>query len=325
MLTSILGLRAPLPHILTPNFLTLTLLPSDSDKSPTSPRSSSQALPSPAPKNTQQDGPSLKTLATISALSGTLGLAAMTAAQSLTGYLLLLALFGPAGAKSYMKEFLRADVTALPPGHTAARAAMARDPRYTVFLALFATASAALPEELLKYLPVLWLQRRRRGDEKRGGEQQVSHREKLDRRAAVSAAAAASLGFALVELAAYAQAAGSSASGPPLAVTLLERALVAFPGHVATAVLSASRGAGAQGSGWRGVLSAVAPSVAYHALFDFILFGSSAWVGGHVGWVHPEGWRAVVGTLGACVCVQGVLYAHTAREWLGWGRKTKEE
>lgn len=325
MLTSILGLRAPLPHILTPNFLTLTLLPSDSDKSPTSPRSSSQT-PSPTPKNTQQDGPSLKTLATISALSGTIGLAAMTAAQSLTGYLLLLALFGPAGARSYMKEFLRVDVSALTPDHTAARAAMARDPRYTIFLALFAAASAALPEELLKYLPVLWLQRRRRGGEKRGGEQQqVSHQKELDKRAAMTAAAAASLGFALVELAAYAQAAGSSASGPPLAVTLLERVLIAFPGHVATAVLSALRGAGAQGSGWRGVLSAVAPSVAYHALFDFILFGSSAWVGGHVGWVHPEGWRAVVGTLGACVCVQGVLYAHTAREWLGWGRKPKRE
>lgn len=321
MLTSVLGMRAALTHILTPNFLTLPLLPSDSDKSPTTSLS-----PSPT-SGPQQDGaPSLKALATISALSGTIGLAAMTAAQSLTGYLLLLTLFGPAGARSYMKEFLRADVSALPPEHITARAAMAREPRYTIFLALFATVSAALPEELLKYLPVLWLQRRQRTrtEKQQGGEQRDSH-QKLDKRAAVTVATAASLGFALVELAAYIQVAASSATGPPLAVTLLERVLVAFPGHVATAVLSASRGADAQGSGWRGVLSAVAPSVAYHALFDFILFGSSAWVGGHVGWVHPEGWRAVVGTLGACVCVQAVLYAHTAREWLGWGEKAKGE
>lgn len=319
MLTSVLGLRSPLTNILNPNFLTLTLLPSDSDKSPAT------SLVSSSPPSTGQDGPSTTTLATISLLSGTLGLAAMTAAQSLTGYLLLLALFGPAGAGVYMKEFLRADVSSLTAEHTAVRAGMARDPRYTVFLTLFAAVSAALPEELLKYLPVLWLRRRQeREAEKQGGEQ---HR-KLDKRAAVRAATAASLGFGLVELAAYvhAAAAAAPASGPPLFVTLLERVFVGLPGHIATAILSASRGADAEESqsGWRDVLSAVGPSVAYHAVFDFILFGSSAWVGGHVGWVHPEGWRAIVGIIGACLCVQGVLYAHTARAWLGRGEKSKE-
>ncbi|KAK7716430.1 hypothetical protein SLS64_003584 [Diaporthe eres] len=315
MLTSVLGLRPPLTNILNPNSFTLTLLPSDSDKSPATPNPSSET-PTGA-----QDGPSLRTLATISILSGTLGLAAMTAVQSLTGYLFLLTLFGPTGARSYMTEFLRADVSALAPEHLAARAAMARAPRYTVFLALFAPLSAALPEELLKYLPALWLGRGKtqRGQEGRRGRQ-------LDKRAAVSAATAASLGFALVELAAYAQAAAATTAGPPMAVTLLERVFVGLPGHVATAVLAASRGADAgYGSGWRDVLGAVAPSVAYHALFDFILFGSSAWVGGHVGWVHPEGVWAIVGTLGACFCVQGVLYAHTARAWLGWGEKPKSE
>lgn len=320
MLTSVLGLRSPLTSILTPNFLTLTLLPSDSDKSLATPSPSSQS------PSAEQDGPFPGTLATISLLSGTLGLAAMTAAQSLTGYLLLLALFGPAGAGSYMKEFLRADASSLTAEHIAVRAGMARDPRYTVFLALFATVSAALPEELLKYLPVLWL--RRQKVKKQGGGQKRDHHQKLDKRAAVSAATAASLGFGLVELAAYVHAAAAApASGPPLVVTLLERVFVGLPGHVATAILSASRGADAEESqsGWRGVLSAVGPSVAYHAVFDFILFGSSAWVGGHVGWVHPEGWRAVVGTIGACLCVQGVLYAHTARAWLGWGEKTEKE
>lgn len=325
MLTSVLGLRSPLTNILNPSFLTLTLLPSDSDKSQTTPRPSSATSSTPA-SLTNEDGPSTGTLATISLLSGTLGLAAMTAAQSLTGYLLLLALFGPAGARVYMKEFLRADVSSLTAEHTAVRAGMARDPRYTVFLALFAAASAALPEELLKYLPVLWLQRRR---QRRKAEKEQSGGQKLDKRAAVRAVTAASLGFGLVELAAYVHAAAAAAptSGPPLAVTLLERVLVGLPGHIATAVLSASRGADAEDSdsGWRDVLSAVGPSVAYHALFDFILFGSSAWVGGHVGWVHPEGWRAIVGTIGACVCVQGVLYAHTARAWLGWGEKPKKE
>lgn len=320
MLTSVLGLRSPLTNILTPSFLTLTLLPSDSDKSPATPSPSSQ------PPSTGQHGPSPKTLAAISLLSGTLGLAAMTAAQSLTGYLLLLALFGPAGAGVYMKEFLRADVSSLTAEHTAVRADMARDPRYTVFLALFATVSAALPEELLKYLPVLWLQRRRGREGEQKGEQK-SH-QKLDKRAAVRAATAASLGFGLVELAAYVHAAAATApaSGPPLFITLLERVFVGLPGHIATAILSASRGADAEGSewGWRDVLSAVGPSVVYHAVFDFILFGSSAWVGGHVGWVHPEGWKAIVGTIGACLCVQGVLYAHTAWAWLGWGEKSKE-
>lgn len=330
MLTSVLGLRSPLTNIITPSFLTLTLLPSDSDKSQTAPRPSSETSPTSA-SPTNEDGPSPGTLATISLLSGTLGLAAMTAAQSLTGYLLLLALFGPAGARSYMKEFLRADTSSLAAEHIAVRAGMARDPRYTVFLALFATVSAALPEELLKYLPVLWLQRRGRRADKRSGGQGGKKHQKLDKRAAVSAATAASLGFGLVELAAYVHAAAAApASGPPLLVTLLERVFVGLPGHIATAVLSASRGADAEGeegsrSGWRDVLSAVGPSVAYHAVFDFILFGSSAWVGGHVGWVHPEGWRAIVGTIGACLCVQGVLYAHTARAWLGWGEKTEKE
>lgn len=319
MLTSVLGLRSPLTSILNPSYLTLTLLPSDSDKSPATPSPSSQ------PPSAEQDGPSPGALATISLLSGTLGLAAMTAAQSLTGYLLLLALFGPAGAGVYMKEFLRADVSSLTAEHVAVRAEMARDPRYTVFLALFATVSASLPEELLKYLPVLWLQRRRNREQE--GDQK-SHR-KLDKRAAVSAATAASLGFGLVELAAYVHAAAAApATGPPLLVTLLERVFVGLPGHIATAVLSASRSADAEGegsqSGWRKLLSAVGPSVAYHAVFDFILFGSSAWVGGHVGWVHPKGWRAIVGTIGACLCVQGVLYAHTAWAWLGWGEESKE-
>lgn len=321
MLTSVLGLRSPLTNILNPNFLTLTLLPSDSDKSPAT------SLVSSSPPSTGQDGPSTTTLATISLLSGTLGLAAMTAAQSLTGYLLLLALFGPAGAGVYMKEFLRADVSSLTAEHTAVRARMARDPRYTVFLALFAAVSAALPEELLKYLPVLWLRRKTEKQCEQGGQKQ--DRQRLDKRAAVRAATAASLGFGLVELAAYvhAAAAAAPASGPPLFVTLLERVFVGLPGHIATAILSASRGADAEESqsGWRGVLSAVGPSVVYHAVFDFILFGSSAWVGGHVGWVHPEGWRAIVGTIGACLCVQGVLYAHTARAWLGWGRSPRSE
>lgn len=320
MLTSALGLRSPLTNILNPNSFTLTLLPSDSDKSPAAPRPSSQP-PSPSPASAQ-DGPSLRTLATISVLSGTLGLAAMTAVQSLTGYLFLLALFGPTGARSYMTEFLRADVSTLTPEHLAARAVMARAPRYTVFLALFAPLSAALPEELLKYLPALWLGR----EKTQRGQEGRRSRQLLDKRAAVSAATAASLGFALVELAAYAQAAAATTAGPPMAVTLLERVFVGLPGHVATAVLAASRGADAgYGSGWRDVLGAVAPSVVYHALFDFILFASSAWVGGHVGWVHPEGVQAIVGTLGACVCVQAVLYAHTARSWLGWGEKPKRE
>lgn len=317
MLTSILGLRSPLANILNPNFLTLTLIPSDTDKSPSDPRPSSQ-----------QDEPSAKALATISLLSATAGLAAMTAVQSLTGYLLLIALFGPSGARSYMTEFLRADISPLTAEQIADRAVMARNPLYAaVFIPLFTAVSVALPEELLKYLPVVWLARQQRPEAGR-------NKRKLDKRAAVRAATAASLGFALVELAAYVHAAGGVPTGPSVAVTLLERILVSLPGHFATAVLSASRGADPDTasskdappvSGWRAVLSAVAPSVGYHALFDFILLASSALVGGHVGWVHPEGWWPVVGTLGACVLVQGVLYVHTARAWLGWGEKSKGE
>lgn len=240
----------------------------------------------------------------------------MTAVQSLTGYLLLLSLFGPNGARIYMKEFLRADISPLAAEHLATRAVMARNPLYAaVFLPVFSAVGVALPEELLKYLPVVWLARRKQG-------------KKVDKPAAVKAATAASLGFALVELAAYVHAAGGVPAGPSMTITLLERILVALPGHFATGVLSASRGADAAaggGSGWRAVLSAVAPSVGYHALFDFILLASSALVGGHVGWVHPEGWWPVGGTLGACVLVQGVLYVHTARAWLGWGKKSKVE
>jgi hypothetical protein len=371
--TSILGLRSPIAVaniILSPSSLTLTLLPSDTDKSSPSP---SPSPPSPPPTNPAQDEeqqqqqqPSPKALAIIALLSGTAGLAVMSAAQYMTGYLLLLSLFGPAGAHTYMKEFLRAgaDVSAaLPPAHLAARGDnMARDPRYAaVFVPLFCALGAALPEEALKYAPVAWLARARRARArpKEGDSDNSSNsNEKKQRRwppvgnekraavkaAAVKAAAAASLGFAAVELAAYVHAAASTPTptGPSAAVTLLERILIALPGHLATAVLSASRGADADAdaesssssssstttttttppsSGWRATLSAIAPSVVYHAVFDLILLESSALVGGHVGWVHPEGARAVVGTLGACLVVQGVLYVHTARAWLGWGRK----
>lgn len=231
-----------------------------------------------------------------------------------------------------MKEFLRADVSALTPEQLARRALMARDPRYAaLFLPLMASLSIALPEEVLKYLPVVWLARRKKGKGKDGGDRMRWARVVVGKRAAVRAAAAAALGFGVVELVAYVHAAAAStATGPPMAVTLLERVFVGLPGHVAMAVLSASRGAdaaagGDKSGGWRAVLSAVAPSVAYHALFDLILLGSSALVGGHVGWVHPEGLRAVVGTLGACAVVQGVLYVHTARAWLGWGEKARGE
>lgn len=328
MLTSILGLRSPLANIINPNFLTLALLPSDTNKSPSSQPPSS----SPSPTTAQDEDPSPKALATISLLSGTLGLAAMSAVQSLTGYILLLSLFGRAGARTYMKEFLRADVSALTPEQLARRALMARDPRYaSLFLPLMASLSIALPEEVLKYLPVVWLARRK-GKGKDGGDQVRWARVVVGKRAAVRAATAAALGFGVVELVAYVHAAAASTTtGPPMAVTLLERVFVGLPGHVAMAVLSASRGAdagadaGGGSGGWRAVLSAVAPSVAYHALFDLILLGSSALVGGHVGWVHPEGLRAVVGTLGACAVVQGVLYVHTARAWLGWGEKARGE
>lgn len=332
MLTSTLGLRSPLANLITPTSLTLTLLPSDSDKSHTS-----HGPSSPPPPNQAQDAgtPSPKTLAAISLLTGTAGLAAMSAAQSLIGYALLLALFGRTGASTYMTEFLRADISPLTPAQLADRAVMARDPRYAaVFLPLFTALGVALPEEVLKYLPVVWLAARRRGRDGDGKKKQGQGR--VGKSAAVRAASAASLGFALVELAGYVYAAASApAMGPPLAVTLLERVFVSLPGHFALAVLSASRGADAAAAGeekesaarggWRAVLRAIAPSVAYHALFDLILIGSSALVGGHVGWVHPEGTRAVVGTLGACAVVQGVLYVHTAREWLGWGRKEKGE
>ncbi|KAL1851655.1 hypothetical protein Daus18300_012464 [Diaporthe australafricana] len=364
MLTSILGLHWRLSPILNPHCLTLTLLPSDSDKSPITPQQpSSQPPPSPSSSTTQKDddGPSPQALAAIFALTGTLGVAAMTAAQLLSGHLLLLALFGPGGARRYMREFLRSDASLLTPDQLAARATMARSPRYAIFLVLFTTLSAGLPEELLKYLPVLWLQGRRRKDKKSSQQQGREKQQPLGKRAAVRAATAASLGFALVELVGYALAARGSAAdrasyaqasrttaaaiaGPSITIILLERVFVSLPGHIATAILSASRGADAEaeeeeegtdnntaGGGavvrgkwlgrWRRVLSAVAPSVVYHGLFDLVLFGASAWVGGHVGWVHPVGTRAVVGTLGLCVCVQGVLYAHTLRAWLGWGKK----
>ncbi|KAK2599619.1 hypothetical protein N8I77_011357 [Diaporthe amygdali] len=327
MLTSFLGLYSPLSHILTPRFLTLSLLPSDSDKSPVTSSSSSQPPPSKGAQDGSSREPSLRALATMSALSGTLGLAAVMAAQSASGYLFLLALLGPTSAGDYMTEFIRTDVSTLTPEQLSARAAMARSPRYAAFLVLFSIFSAALPEELLKYLPVAWLQRKLQRQQKK--------KKKLGKSAAVSAATAASLGFALVELAAYVQAAAPAAAagaGPSMAVTLLERVFIGLPGHVAMAVLSAARGADADADvddsaapGWRDVVSAIAPSVLYHGLYDLALFGTSAWVGGHVGWVHPVGARAVVGMLGFVLSVQGVLYAHTLRAWLGWGDKSKKQ
>lgn len=326
MLTSFLGLHSPLSHILTPRFLTLSLLPSDSDKSPVTSSSSSPPPPSKGAQDGPSRDPSLRALATISALSGTLGLAAVMAAQSASGYLFLLALLGPTSAGDYMTEFIRTDVSTLTPEQLSARAAMAHSPRYAAFLVLFSIFSAALPEELLKYLPVAWLQRK---------QQRQQQKKKLGKSAAVSAATAASLGFALVELVAYVQAAAPAAAagaGPSMAVTLLERVFIGLPGHVAMAVLSAARGADADADvedsaapGWRDVVSAIAPSVLYHGLYDLALFGTSAWVGGHVGWVHPVGARAVVGMLGFVLSVQGVLYAHTLRAWLGWGDKSKKQ
>lgn len=266
----------------------------------------------------------------IAILSGTLGGLACSEFHQAVGHLLLFAIFGPEGASSHAVEVISLNFSGdLTSEQLEDRAVMlGRDPRYTVFFALVAL-TGALPEELLKYLPVLWL-RWRRGQQDQGKQKRRRWKPLLDKAAAVRAAAAASLGFALVEGATYvareynirrADQAPDTIVRQAVAYTLLVCIFIAVPGHIALGVLSAARGADADvgsapASGWRGALGAIAPSIAYHGLSNFILFRSKLW------WVP---WDAKMWLTKAYFCVELVMYAHTARAWLGWRWEPKRK
>lgn len=340
MLASALSPRSPLIHILTPGFLNLTLLPSGSNEFPAPPRPSPQdpsPPPPPSPASTQ-DGPSRRALVIIAMLSGTLGVLACVAFQALATNLNLLAVFGREDASDWEEEFSRLSISGLTQKHLDRRAAMAQDPRYTVLLAL-ALPTAALPEELLKYLPVLWLQWRQ-GQQDKGKQQRRRRKPLLDKAAAVRAAAAAGMAFAFVEGAfsvasewihALVEELPEGDVRQVVAWSLLIRIFIALPFHTALGMLSAARAAdadmgSASASGWHGAQRAMAPSIAYHALWNFILLSGSVWWGGHVGLKQPEmPWEATMWSIEAGMCVLLVTFAHTARAWLGWRWESKRK
>lgn len=335
MLASALSPRSPLIHILTPGFLTPTLIPPGSNKSPVPPRPPPQD-PSPPPSPaTAKDGPSRRALVIIAILSGTLGGWACIASQTLVANLVLLAVFGREGASDWGEEIVRVNISDLTQEHLDRRVAMARDPRYTVFLAL-ATPVLALPEELVKYLPVLWLRWRRW----RRGQQDQGKKRLLDKAAAVRAVAAAGIGFAFAEGVMYVGGLWYLALVEELpegdvrqvvAWNLLYRIFIGLPLHTALGMLSAARSAdadvaSASASGWRGTLGAMAPSIAYHAFYNFIAFSLGVFWGGHVGLGQPKmPWEAGVWQIEAHSCVLLVMYAHTARAWLGWRWESKRK
>lgn len=330
MLASTLSPRSPLVHLLTPGFLTLTLISPGSNKSPAPPRPPPQD-PSPPPSPaTAQDGPSRRALVIIAILSGTLGGLACPIFNLLVDHLLLVAIFGPEGRSSHAVQMTNLSFSGdLTPEQLDDRAAMlGRDPRYTVFYAL-AALTGVLPEELLKYLPVLWL-RWRRGQQDKGKQQRRRRKPLFDKAAGFRAAGAASLGFALAEGAIYvameynrrrADQEPDMIVRQAVAYTLLYRIFIALPIHIALGVLSAARGedadvGSASASAWRGALGAMAPSIAYHSLYNFILIRSKLW------WVP---WDTTVWLNKADICVLLVMYAHTARAWLGWRWESKRK
>lgn len=282
--------------------------------------------------------------------TGTFGLVAVALVQAGIVTLTSRVLFSRPDAKQYFTEFVRSSVDGLGPEEVALRAQLARSGRHFIFLALFSFLAAGGTEEILKYLPIAFLSRRRHAS-----------KEKTTKDAAqppplpppnksqmmayyLQHAIAAGLGFSMFENLAYAHSTAKSLSSTPTKVllTVLERMVFGTTGHVLTACLTAvnaaryllppedsTSDAKVSPETRRGkmmtLLRILAPSIVYHGLNDFQLFALCAWEG-NVGWIHPTEPKVVALGVAMVVGLQGLLAWDAWRLWRQvWGEEKKRK
>lgn len=172
--------------------------------------------------------------------------------------------------------------------HRAARAEFTATPSYWTFVLFMSFVLASGLEETLKYTMIMI---------GKGKGRLVHGKERI------MYGAAAGLGFATLENIAWIIPACQSEDGGKLLLTVVERMGLGVPLHTVAGMLT---GVGVVQRDLKGeqlgLLSIVGPSIFFHGLFDFVLFGYSAW-SGHVGWVHPEDVTGIAVLLVATVAV----------------------
>ncbi|KAL8904436.1 MAG: hypothetical protein Q9207_003265 [Kuettlingeria erythrocarpa] len=242
---------------------------------------------------------------------GTIGLAAVLLVQTAISSATLTLLFPFSGSakEDFRNEFSRSSTDDLSPSELAHRAALAGSWQNWVFNAVLAYIIAALVEETLKYLPIVYA--RRRFNSKTASAPYLDY------------ALAGALSFGVVETIGFlaaAAAADSQQSWPKFALTILERVVAGALGHLLTSVLTALRAARYQGSWWR----SIGPSVLLHGTWNFVAMAASAREG-NVGWVHPTGVGNTLGMLSGVVGALGLAAFLVRGEWLALGQGKEKE
>ncbi|ORY61654.1 uncharacterized protein BCR38DRAFT_440811 [Pseudomassariella vexata] len=209
-------------------------------------------------------------------LTGTVGVTVVVITQYVLSYLCAAILFG-SEIGEYMDQFSKSekDLTESDPAVLARRREMAMRWQYWVFLLLLAFVFAAVIEECLKYSALILARRYGR----------VIHERNY-----VTIVMAGALGFSIIENIGFVYATVQAGQGAgQLALTLLERVVIASPMHALGAVVIGinviRRDVYKHDLNLMHVLGL---PVLIHGTFDFGLFAVSA-LNGNVGWVHPHG------------------------------------
>jgi len=215
-------------------------------------------------------------------------------------------LFSSDKLKDYFEEFARSTINGLSPEQIAHRVYLASTWQNWVFNALLSFAAAGLCEEVLKYLPVVYAQRRGREKER-----------KERNRAYIDYAVAGALSFTLIESIGfiYGTAEQDQGTWPIFIMTCAERLFMAPIAHLSVGALSALRATRRDFYGEKmSLLSILGPSVFVHGLFDFMALSFST-LDGNPGWIHPTRPRLVIPMVSMGVAIlSGAVWAVT-REW----------
>lgn len=190
----------------------------------------------------------------------------------------------------YMRELQRVTLENVPAEVVDARMQMAWTPQYFLGIAIFSYVGAAIVEEAIKYLALrlaVWRARPRHEHEY------------------LIYAAVAGLGYGTIEniLVTYASVTGKETSGM-LALTLFERIVFASIGHTVMALLTGLQSVRRDARGEKlAIWQVLAPAVAYHGTWNFLLFSVSAW-NGNIGWMHPTDIGSIVFAVSSVIGLQ---------------------
>ncbi|RYP43290.1 hypothetical protein DL768_010003 [Monosporascus sp. mg162] len=210
------------------------------------------------------------------ALTGTVGITSVVIIQSIISYGAAYLLF-QSETDRFFEEFGKQerDIAQMDPDALAARGEMARQPRYWIFLAVFAFVVAGAVEESLKYYALQCARHYGR----------IAHPKNL-----FTLAMAAGLGFSTTEGIGFVYA--TVQEDQPLGrivQTAAERVALGPVTHALTAGLIGLNVIRRDLRGERlGFSQVIGNSVLFHGGFNFIVMGVTA-LEGNVGWIHPRG------------------------------------